>query len=82
MEDLAVITPLDHLGSFGKNFAKVKEKSKNVSHQPGLVCIRKKLCPLSWVEVSPIRTSWLVNNISLSYTVNGLNLGVTCNSVV
>ena len=41
MEDLAVITPLNHLGSFGKNFVKVKEKSKNVSHQPGLVCIRK-----------------------------------------
>ena len=35
MEDLAVITPLNHLGSF------VKGKSKNVIHQPGLVCIRK-----------------------------------------
>ena len=41
MEDLTVITPLNHLGSFGKNFVKVKEKSKKVSHQPGLVCIRK-----------------------------------------
>ena len=39
MEDLAVIKPPNHLGSFGKNF--VKGKSKNVSHQPGLVCIRK-----------------------------------------
>ena len=41
MEDLAVITPLNHLGSFGKNFVKFKGKSKNVIHQPGLVCIRK-----------------------------------------
>ena len=28
MEDLAVITPLNHLGSFGKNFVKFRGKVK------------------------------------------------------
>ena len=34
MEDISVITALNHSGSFGKNFFKFKEKDKNVVHQP------------------------------------------------
>ena len=37
MEDLAVNTALNHSGSFGKHFAKLWKKNKNVLHQPQLV---------------------------------------------
>ena len=41
MEDLAAITTLHHSGSFGKNFVKFMEKTKNVIYQPGSVRIGK-----------------------------------------
>ena len=41
MEDLVVITALNHSGSFGENFIKFKEKSKIVIHQPRSVRIGK-----------------------------------------
>ena len=40
MEDLAVITALNHFGSFRKNFINFKDK-KDVIHQPKFVCIEK-----------------------------------------
>ena len=39
MEDLTIITALNHSGSFGKNFVKFKENDKNVIHQPRAVRI-------------------------------------------
>ena len=42
MEDLAVITALNHSGSFGENFVMFKEKkNKNVTHPPKSVRIGK-----------------------------------------
>ena len=41
MEDLVVITALNHSGSFGENFIKFKEKNKIVIHQPRSVRIGK-----------------------------------------
>ena len=43
MEDLAVITALNHSGSFGTNF--VKFKGKNVIHQPRSVRFGKNCAP-------------------------------------
>ena len=34
MEDLSVITALNHSGSFGKNSVEFKEKNNNVIQQP------------------------------------------------
>ena len=34
MEDIAIITALNHSGSFRKNFVESKGKNKNVIHQP------------------------------------------------
>ena len=47
MEDLAVITALNHSASFGKNFVKFKGKYTNVIHRPKSVVGRENLCPLS-----------------------------------
>ena len=60
MEDLAVITALNHSGSFGKRFAKFWKINKNFLHQPRLVSKR---------------TFRLANNIyllqySLPWTIN------------
>ena len=46
MEDVAIITALNHSGSFGKNFVEFKGKSKNFIHQPRSVPIGKR-CALT-----------------------------------
>ena len=46
MENLAIITALNHQSSFGKYFVKFKRKKKTVIQQPRSVCIGKncELC--------------------------------------
>ena len=72
MEDLAVVTALNHLGSFGKNFVKLKEKIKMLYPSLGL-SVQGKTVPfvLSTASGSTqnlgsvflIWTSLLANNI-------------------
>ena len=68
MEDLSLITALNHKGSFGKHF--VKSQKNNVICHPWLVRIMKN-CAITvkyrysrpWAQFYPIRTSRPVNNI-------------------
>lgn len=42
MEDLEIVTAVNHSSSFGKDFIKFKGKNKNFIHQPRSVRIEKK----------------------------------------
>ena len=42
MEDLEIVTAVNHSSSFGKDFIKFKGKNKNIIHQPRSVRIEKK----------------------------------------
>ena len=50
MEDLTVITVVNHSGSFGKNFVKLKDQNETVIHQPRSVRIWKN-CALRALEI-------------------------------
>ena len=63
MEDLVVITAINHSGSFGENFIKFKEKNKIVIHQPRSVRIGKNYPQDRGHSFSPIRNSRLASNI-------------------